>query len=49
MKIWIGEHKMKCPICGKELNMIKMDVFECLDCGIRIRLIFTREIYGHTF
>ena len=38
---------MKCPICGKELKMIKMDLFECHDCGIRIRMIYMREIYEH--
>jgi len=49
MKMWIGEPKMKCPICGKEVQMIKMDIFECIDCGIQIKLIFMREIYGHAF
>ena len=39
----------ECPICGKEVKMVIMDVFECFDCGIRIRLIFIRDIYGHVY
>ncbi len=40
---------MKCPICGKEMKMVNMDLFECFDCGIRIKLIFMREVYGQLY